>query len=323
MKTKLLIIIALTIISASAHATCSGKPIIPSDLNWRNMYPFTILGLEAVSGGGGSNPPQMSLGSPCSCVDAKGPFTGVAWLFWEPVSLVEVVDEYGCSPALGGTSLIHNPAASGTTKDNYAFKHTHTIPYPIFAALNLLQNPCLEGALSAALSVDLSEIDPTHANSAWANLLAPESILFANPVAYLSCSTDAIASTVYHPLDALFWCAGQQGLLYPLSGEQSFFQGATESNVLMAMKSMAKRARTGRLWSTTGPWAACGAVPTGVIVKSEHRIDPVYPFKHRGNPIKFGEMTETWTLQPKNVPTRENSVFAIWKGKQCCIRLTR
>ena len=45
--------------------------------------------------------------------------------------------------------------------------------------------------------------------------LNPEAAIFGNPIAQASCATDSIAATAGFPIDALFWCAGCQGSMYP------------------------------------------------------------------------------------------------------------
>lgn len=65
----------------------------------------------------------------------------------------------------------------------------------------------------------LSELDPSWNSESLALLLAPEAVLFGNGVAQSACAADAIsASTKGKALNALFWCAGAQGSLYPMTG---------------------------------------------------------------------------------------------------------
>ena len=45
--------------------------------------------------------------------------------------------------------------------------------------------------------------------------LNPEAAIFGNPIAQASCAADSIAATAGFSIDALFWCAGCQGSMYP------------------------------------------------------------------------------------------------------------
>lgn len=61
----------------------------------------------------------------------------------------------------------------------------------------------------------MSELDPFAQSDELSLFAFPETLLFANPAAILACAADAIAATAGSPIDALFWCAGSWGQLYP------------------------------------------------------------------------------------------------------------
>ncbi len=96
---------------------------------------------------------------------------------------------------------------------NGAFYHVHWYKYPLTYWLNIITSlGCLQGG---DLDIGyLSEIDPTwggqrpdlHSESGGGH--------FANP-AQGACAADAVASAAKTSVDALFWCAGSQGSMYP------------------------------------------------------------------------------------------------------------
>lgn len=55
-------------------------------------------------------------------------------------------------------------------------------------------------------------------DSALTSILNPEAVIFANPIAQGACAADAVASAAKTSVDALFWCAGSQGSMYPFNG---------------------------------------------------------------------------------------------------------
>ena len=65
-------------------------------------------------------------------------------------------------------------------------------------------------------------------------LLHPEAALFANLPAWAVCAADCAAASAGLPQDPLFWCAGCQGGMYPLTGNVVDHVGGVQASLLAA-----------------------------------------------------------------------------------------
>lgn len=98
-----------------------------------------------------------------------------------------------------------------TKQSNY---QVHWYADPILYWLEvILDNPCLEtGSFDVAY---ITEVDPTWNDDELTMLLNPETFLFGNPIAQAACAGDCVLSSAGFGSNALFWCAGCQGSIYP------------------------------------------------------------------------------------------------------------
>ena len=149
------------------------------------------------------------------------PVPGIPISFWEPARLVDVTKSPMCMVSLGGISLGTAPQRGmKDDKEGDAFYHVHYYIYPVIYWLELLMDfMCLEAA-----SVDvayLTEFDPLWNDDVKTTILNPEAILFGNPIAQGACIADCMAASAGLSLDALFWCSGCQGSMYPYTGTVS------------------------------------------------------------------------------------------------------
>ena len=171
----------------------------------------------------------------CMCTRNVGgvpmPVPGLMVSFWDPTYLIEVVRKEYCFPSFAGTTFVNtiigkNGVRSGSdgtcargSKNSRSSFHVHVIRFPLLLLLNLMEDAvCLN--VSAGNYIDslyISEVDPTWNNNQLSVFVNPESLLFGNPLAQLACIPDAIACTLGHPIDLLFWCAGSWGNVYPFS----------------------------------------------------------------------------------------------------------
>ena len=167
----------------------------------------------------------------------------------------------------------------------------------------------------------MSELDPFSQDSELSLLAFPEAILFANPAAVLACAADAIASTVGTPIDALFWCAGTWGSVYPLTNddvavtEESFVSSAA----LIGAKYLARGHRELLNWGTKGEAAMCGPYPQPIWHKTQYKFQFVQPVKMRSC-VPMGRSTLLWGggLNPP-VPGKEgNFSIIVWRYRDCC-----
>ena len=159
--------------------------------------------------------------------------------------------------SLGGVSLGTSPQ-KGFKDDQQgdAFYHVHWYIYPVLYWLELLTDfACLEMA-----SVDvayLTEFDPFWNDDAKSAILNPEAILFGNPIAQGACVADCLTSSCGLASDALFWCSGCQGSLYPFTGTINGQNGGVQSSTLLLgrMRQTTQRAiSVGLLWQSRSMW---------------------------------------------------------------------
>ena len=78
-----------------------------------------------------------------------------------------------------------------------------------------------------------SELDPAWLDDELSFLLSPEAALFANLPAQAACAADCAAASAGLPLRIrLFWCAGCQGGMYPLTGNVAAHVGGVQASLL-------------------------------------------------------------------------------------------
>ena len=162
--------------------------------------------------------------SPICLCGSPIPRIGLSLGVWEPARLVDATRAPWCFPNLGGLTI--NPGlpagrgrtgAAGGDGAKGSVWHAHYYMYPLLSWIGvLLDLGCLEGGgLDIAWA---SELDPAWLDDELTFLLNPEAALFANLPAQAACAADCAASSVGLPLDPMFWCAGCQGGMYPLTG---------------------------------------------------------------------------------------------------------
>ena len=170
-----------------------------------------------------------------------------------------------CFPNLGGLTIDPGlPAARGRTGSSGgdgasgSVWHVHYYVYPLLSWIGaLLDLGCLEaGGLDIAWT---SELDPAWLDDELSFLLNPEAALFANLPAQAACAADCAASSAGLPLDPLFWCAGCQGGMYPLTGNVAAHVGGVQASLLAAQRLVYRLHRLGIAWGTFGSGRCAGA----------------------------------------------------------------
>lgn len=327
------LLIALSVIGlnspAFAEGLCKGDFFNPiTDPDWNNIFPITILGMSL---GGNSNPPQMYVPPVCVCPGAMGvPSPGIGITYWQPLYIAEIEKTAGCASSLGGMKILSgyeglNSEQGFFSDDKGAAQSTrmqlHWYEYPLFALLDIFKGMGCKSSNGFNLMY-VSEIDPTWQDDVWAGIFNPESSLFANITAQTACTVDSVAANFAHPVDPLFWCAGTWGGVYPMSGNANQSLYPFQLNHLVLAKYMARAARLGLAWQTIGPSAICSAHPNPVWVKSQYRVNQVYPIRRRGAPMVIGaQPIKQRPTMVTNPPGLDSTVDLIWQGQQCCLRL--
>lgn len=317
--------------STTDEAVCPGVVFNPvSDPDWTYVFPITILGASI---GSYSNPPGMYEPPICICWSSLygTPLPGIGVTYWAPEYLAEIERKPGCFSSLGGKKMLNGYEMlggekaggehAGSSSSQASRMQIHWYTYPIYGMIKAFTSVLCKNVNTVVDLAYVTEIDPVWQNDTWSAILGPEASLFSNPIAQTACSLDAAAAAVYFPLEVLFWCAGSAGSVYPLSGTAGHHQSDQSSNMLVLAKFIARHHRVGILWGSIGPQNICNNTPAPVWLKTQYRLNPIWPTRTSVPPIYFGQTEFKWGLvPPANYPTRESAYDLIWVGKQCCIR---
>lgn len=310
-----------------AVSNCRGRFLNPiTEINWNMIFPIRIAGVKVDMNNSSTESAKTVNSSLCICPShlLGVPTPGVLVTFHEPLYVEEIVKTPGCLSSLGGISILSGydmeQADLKEDENNSSRWQVHWYEYPIFAMLELFQGfSCIK---NSGFSLGyITELDPTWQDDAWSAVFAPESLLFANPIAQTACMVDAMAATSLHPLDDMFWCAGSWGPIYPLTGNANTSVDHIQSANLEGAKLIARLARMGMLWNTVGTDAICSSTPMPILVKSEFTIDPVYPQVSNKQGLVIGAATSAWEYDPpQTYPGYENINQVIFQEQQCCLR---
>jgi conjugal transfer pilus assembly protein TraU len=327
-RVKGILCILFFLIAPILHASdlCHGDFVNPiTDVCWTCLFPITLGSVKVVNS---HTPDTSNPSSPiCACPGDPLPRIGISIGFWEPIALVDVTRSPFCLVNLGGVQLnlghSYNKGYAETANpdQNSSFYYVHWYRFPLLYWLNLLiDGLCLEkGGFDIAY---LTELDPTWRDDELSFLLNPEAALFGNPLTQAACSADSLASLTGLPIDSLFWCAGSQGSLYPLSGQVQEHVGGVQASTLLAERMAFKLHREGLLWDSTGQngTALCYQTPTPIIPKSRYRYQMVNPLPTTGEGgcFPFGRTTSLWGSNHEYPYKGEDFGYLIWRKKNCC-----
>jgi len=314
--------------------TCKGKfPNPITDICWSCMFPMKVGGGTLISasqedsGNGASGNPF------CFCGNGTvNPKVGIKIDFWEPSRLFEAVRAPHCYPSLGGVMLdpgiaapAHQQNRSKTPKDSAtrsSFYNTHWYTNPIMYWLEVvLDNNCLEhGAFDVAYA---TEYDPLWNDTQLSFLLAPDSALFANPIAIAACAADCVMATLGFPSNTLFWCSGCQGMMYPLSGWVATHIGAVQATTLLMQRMTNKLHRQGLMWAASGEGGLCGLYPQIIMDKTNYKSQMLFPIpntaKIAGRCCQPYGRTTVLTGAGKEIPyIGEDFAYQIFRKRSCC-----
>jgi conjugal transfer pilus assembly protein TraU len=328
----LAMLLLISMLLAPAHAavptggaTCHGRFANPiTDICWSCLFPLTIGGIGIVSDG------QPDIGNPSSpvCYCNNPPRLGISIGFWEPVRMVDVTRTPFCMVGLGGLSLdpgIGAPRGAQVGHDSQtrnSFYQVHWYANPILAWLEvLLDFPCLEqGSLDLAY---LTEVDPLWSDDELSAILNPEAVLFANPVAKAACAADCVAASAGFPVASLFWCAGCQGSIYPMTGHVTTHIGGVQASVLLTQRMTAKMHRQLTTFATAGSRGLCGAYPLPIFDKTHYKLQMTYPVpataKVGGQCCQpYGRTTMIWGSGKSFPVSGEDFSYQIFRKRNCC-----
>lgn len=330
---KLLVLISLMCsLLGVAHAapTCEGKfPNIINDICWSCVGPIKVGGITVVNIGG-QDETNTSSGIGCSCNNGGVPKLGVKVSFWEPARIAEVVKTPYCFPSLGGIKMdmgVHAPAHFRDTEarngDKASFYQVHWYVNPLmYLAEILLDSNCLDKQ-----GFDLAyitELDPLWADSEATFVLNPDASLFTNLAAKAACAADCVAASVGFTINSLFWCAGCQGSMYPLTGWVGSHVSGIQASSLLTQRMTNKLHREGLMWKASGSDSQCGYTIQPIMDKTNYKSQLIYPVARTAKTFgkccsPYGRTTVHWQ-SGKELPYKggENFTYQVYRKRDCC-----
>lgn len=298
---------------------------------WTCMLPVKIMGAPLGSSGLALDEPDGAANTSlaCTCTDSLGvPEIGVPMSMWVPARLIETVRIPYCSPVASGTRFKSDiRLIGGQTSDSdgvpLAFLNYHFWYFPLYSIMDMFLEPSCRG--DGFIDIDLgymSELDPTHNDDILAFILAPETVMFANPVAQAACAADAVSSSANVPLEHLYWCAGSWGNMYPMTGNVPHDSSPVGTASLIATRALAALHRRGLARKTMGDDAMCGSKIHPMIPKSQYRFQQIFPVAEADGSCchAIGSSTFGWG-EHRTIPGKgEDFVNLVWRYTDCCAR---
>ena len=325
------LLLPLSVSSAKAAANCTGQFVNPiSDICWECTFPITIGGVILVASAEGVSEAANPTSPVCTCPSPTPPYVrvGITVGFWEPVRLIDVSRKPGCFPNLGGLDIELGPVRFGATGfsnggTNKSVLHTHYYHYPVWTLLEaLIDSTCTDQGSGFDIAW-ISELDPLWLNDGLAFILQPEAALFTSLPAHAACAADCVTSTAGIPLTELFWCAGCQGSMYPMTGNITAHVSGVQAALLTAERLLFRLHRQLTAWGSIGPLALCGRYPMPIMDKRQYRLQLTQPVSMTipglaCNPP--GRTSTHYEWRGGEIPVvGENWGFLVWRKRNCCM----
>jgi conjugal transfer pilus assembly protein TraU len=305
--------------------TCQGRfPNPITDICWSCIFPMSIGGAQIATfdqedvANPGGNPL-------CGCPPLR---VGIKTGFWEPARLVEVTRTPYCFMTLNGLELdlgiaaLRHHRAHSSERASHSFYQVHWYMNPLLYWLEvLLDDACLErGDFDLAY---ITEVDPLWNDSELAFILNPDVALFANPAAQAVCAADCVAATAGFPRSELFWCAGCQGPMYPLTGHVGAHIGGVQASALLVQRMTNKLHRELLMWAGSGDAGLCGFYPQVLMDKQNYKLQMVHPIPNTAKLAgrcchPFGRTTAVWGAGKEFPVKGEDFVYQVFRKRNCC-----
>ena len=311
----------------TAQSKCVGKFLNPvTDICWSCVFPITLGGVKVMSGRQDTDNPRRVM---CTCPKPPIIQVGVPVSFWEAVRVIEVTRTPWCMVTLGGVEMMKLATQlHGTVKHNKGHKmrssayNVHYITYPVLNIMGVLMDwLCLEKSGADDLNFWFSELEASWMDTETRMLMHPEALAFANPIAQVACAADCVASSAGFPIDALFWCGGCQGSLYPYSGFIGSHVGGVQASLLASQRILAKMHRIMRENITSGEEALCQPKVSPIIKKSQYKTQMLYPKPQTGGEhacSPLGRSSTLWGSGHSYPNTGEDYAYLLWRKRNCC-----
>lgn len=335
--------------SGGVSSRCSNEfPNLVTDICWKGIFPIRIGGKKILDSGGmpdnlpdvtgnydDFNPSQFI----CSCKDnSDKTHYGIYVSFWEPARVIEVIKNPWCFPFLFGIDLgksvdtIGIYGTKGKGRENHeegkAFFNVHYYLFPLLWVMDLLVGAdfCTDWLTDIDL-LYFTEVDPLWNDDELTLYTMPEAMVFGNEIAQALCSADCLSTSAGFSLNALIWCAGCWGSLYPFTGNT----GVNDSNVrvtsLLASRMLARLARLpvppAIEYDTSSAGAKCGGIVRPFLKKSQYRFSTLFPIPETKGKCAHGLGVSTFAWgEHRNIPgIGEHQTYLVWRKRNCCLKL--
>lgn len=323
---------------------CPNANILSSIINgicWSCLLPIRLAGV------GGSDVPSGAASSSafCSCLDDAGlPEIGMPLGFYQPSRIVSFSPTPYCLPSFGTRLSDDNSrAGQGRTETAIDDKETSFFHYkywifPVMQMIEMFANAdCTYDPMTTLDLAYFSEADPLYTSDMLAFVLAPETAIFANPIATSICTADCATIMAGGSIEANYFCAGCAGNMYPLTGNNQYSDDPIRGTDLLTTRLLAGLHRKGQALKTMGNHMTSGACEpeyAPMIPKPQYRASMLYPVREasstppfHGNNVpaaggcchKLGDSTLKWG-NGRLIPGREAFVYLMYSWNDCCLR---
>jgi len=316
-----------------AGAVCEGKWANPvTDFCWSCMLPLKMSGVSILTMEQEDNTSGDGLSALCFCNNPKTliPTIGMTVSFWEPIRMVDVTTKPFCMVGMGGMEVpmpFGGKGAGAQFQSDDATKSStydvHWYVNPILWVLEtILDNNCLDKTPFDIAY--LTEIDPLWKDDELTSIINPDIYLFGNLIAQAACAIDCVTATAGFGNNAMIWCAGCQGSMYPLTGNVSAHIGGVQASVLLTERMTAKLHREGILWSGHGSEGLCGYYPEIQMDKTNYKYHMLYPIpaddtsKNGKCCQPFGRTTTIMEMGKEFPYKGEDFTYQIIRKRDCC-----
>ena len=297
-----------------------------TSVDWAGIFPIRIGGRTVVPG---IPDDQDYLPPVCLCQrlpPPAPPIPGITFSMWQPAHITEVVQEPFCFQAFG--VAIPNPTGVYGYGDqskhpkHYSFYQSHYYNFPILNILGIAQDIiCLQSPYGSNINIPfISEPDPAWQSDILATFGSPEAVLFANPIAQMSCTADSVAAQTYQPLDPMFWCMGSWGGVFPIDGDIGGSNDPVQNAAGIAAKTQFLMHEYLDQFGTVGPptyMGVCQDYPDPIWIKSAVRYDLSMPVPE---PVvqPIGQTGIVWSMLKDLPALGGNYVFTTFTEQDCC-----
>jgi conjugal transfer pilus assembly protein TraU len=346
---SILILFLLIPLLSLADSAPAGKcentfPNLVSDICWKCFFPIRIGGRIVMKAADipdnvdtqnvdDFNPSEYT----CFCDDERGvPTAGIYVSFWEPARVIEVIMRPGCFSFLFGMDLGKNMDLFGAygergwymTPDDKVYYNVHTYAVPLLEIMELIKD--MDWCKDWFQDLDImyfTEVDPLWNDEELYVYMYPEVGVFANPLAQALCAADCVSASASYPLNAMFWCAGCWGSMYPPLGSTGATGSPPRTTSLIASRLMFKLSRLpvppAMELDTSGPQAKCGQTDRmirPILKKSQYRFSMLRPIPETKTCHTLGSSSFLWG-EWRNIPGKEVYTYMVWRKRNCCLRI--